>query len=233
MTYDVFLPFLIIFSIFSIIIILVRKIPEISLEEEKKSDRIAEEENKKQRRMTVLFCKALSFSEKTLRQIRIRILKLDAKIFSLIQYLRKKSADKLDEINKLSHKTFSSSVPKKSDSAVEDKAGKKNEAEPDDKPPQKSRNFLARKIAPAIEKKANKISLKLQYKIEERKLIHIIAKNPKNAENYKKLGMLYHKNQNLADAEAAFGEYLKINPSDIQTREMLKKVISENQGKEK
>lgn len=201
------------------------------MEEEKKTDWIAEE-NKKQRRAAVLFCKTLSFLEKALRQVRIYILKLDARIFSLIQYLRKKYTDKLNEINKLSHKTFSIPAPKKSDGAADNKIGKKEkfEVEPEDRSKKNSRNFLAREIAPAIERKANKISLELQYKIEERKLVRVIAKNPKNAENYKKLGMLYYKNQNLTDADAAFGEYLKLNPSDNQIKEIFKKVISENQG---
>lgn len=188
MIYDVFLPFLIIFSIFGIIIILARKIPEISLESEIKSD-LQTEEAKKQHRTAVLFCKSLSILEKALRQMRIHILKLDAKIFGLIEYLRQRSANKLEEINKLSYKTFT----------------------------------------PALEKKANKISKKFQFKLEERKLIYTIAKDPKNAENYKKLGMLYLGNKNFFDAEAAFKEYLKLNPSDGQAEEILKQVVFENQ----
>ncbi len=200
MIYDVLLPFIIIFSFFSIIIILARKIPYISLDAEAKKDLIGEEV-KKQHRSTILFCKALSVLEKALRQIRIHILKLDAKIFGLIQYLRDKSAKKLEEINKISYKSFASAVEKEASKyqfAVKRQNSRKDVATVD---------------------------------IEEKKLLRIIAKNPKNAENYKKLGMLYCKNENFLDAEAAFGEYLKLNPSDGQVREMLKSVVVKKQGK--
>ncbi len=218
-----------------------RKIPDISLEIEVKKDWLSEEA-KKQRRATVLFCKALLISEKTLRQIRIHILKLDSKIFSLIQYLRDKSAKKLEEINKLSCKSF---IP-----AIEKKANKpeppvKPQAQPQTKPQGIGKDILSSAPVQAVSlvnsssapksikppRQPNKISIKFQFKIEERKLLHIIAKNPKNAENYKKLGMLYYKNENFLDAEAAFVEYLKLNPSDDQIKEVLKKIVFKNQGK--
>jgi tetratricopeptide (TPR) repeat protein len=184
MIYDVFLPFLIIFSIFSIIIILARKIPHISLDENVVSE-TADKKEPKPHRLTALFCFALSSSEKILRQVRIHILKFDAKIFSLIEYLRKESAKKLEEVNSLAHKNIAKT---------------------------------------AVKNKADKISRKLQFKIEERKLLHIIARNPKVAENYKKLGLLYFQNENFTDAEASFSEYLKINPVDAETRELMEKM---------
>lgn len=253
MIYDVFLPFIIIFSIFSIIIILARKIPDISLEAEPKKDWLSEQA-KKQHRATVLFCRALSIFEKTLRQLRIHILKLDAKIFKLIQYLRDKSAKKLEEINKLSYKSFAPSAEKKV-----------NKPKPTIKPqavsapqtvakphaaikPQIAEKVAEKDVLSAVSVKAkpaasssvlarnmdilgypSKISVKFQFKIEERKLLHIIAKNPKVAENYKKLGMLYYKNENFLDAEAAFNEYLKLNYSDAEVKELVKKIALENQ----
>jgi len=233
MIYDVFLPFVIIFSIFSIIIILARKIPDISLESEVKKDWLSEEA-KKQHIATVLFCRALLILEKTLRQLRIHILKLDAKIFSLIQYLREKSAKKLEEINRLSYKSFTPLAKEKA-----------NKLQPQTKPlivkndilpvfPVQAKSAANFSSAPKIVKisgNANKISVKVQFKVEERKLLQIIAKNPKNAENYKKLGMLYYNNENLLDAEAAFIEYLKLNPSDNEISELLKKIVVKNQGK--
>lgn len=277
MIYDVFLPFIIIFSIFSIIIILARKIPDISLEAEVKKDLLSEEA-KKRRRATVLFCKALSILEKTLRQLRIRILKFDTKIFSLIQYLRDKSAKKLEEINKLSCKSFAPAIEKKSDkikpqaempvqsiakpqvqplAKSQISSSVKLRRETVEKPqsrPAKEFQAVEKDILPAMPVHvkfsatsspapritsrsgralgyANKISTKFQFKIEERKLLHIIARNPKIAENYKKLGMLYYNNENYLDTEAAFIEYLKLNPSDNEVKEILKKVALKNQGK--
>lgn len=188
MIYNIFLPFLIIFSIFVIIIILARKIPEISLENEAGEKR-SKESGKKQLALTSLFCFILSAFEKILRQIRIHILKLDAKIFSCIEYLRRESAKKIKEVNKFSYKN------------------------------------IARL---AIEDKADKISLKFQFKIEEIKLLHTIAGSPKNAANYKKLGDLYLKNNNLKDAEASFGEYLKLNPEDKEAEKVLSEVKEKN-----
>lgn len=233
MIYDVFLPFIIIFSIFSIIIILARKIPDISLEAEVKKDWLSEEA-KKQHKATVLFCKALSILEKTLRQLRIHILKLDSKIFGLIQYLRDKSAKKLEEINKLSYKSFTPIIDKKA-RKLEFQA-KSQSGGKDILPavPVQSALLVDSSSAPKSIKMPghpNKISIKFQFKVEEKKLLHIIAKNPKNAENYKKLGMLYCKNENLLDAEAAFTEYLKLNPSDNQAKEILKKVAVKNKNK--
>ncbi|MBU3925271.1 hypothetical protein KKB43_01260 [Patescibacteria group bacterium] len=233
MIYDVFLPFIIIFSIFSIIIILARKIPDISLEAEAKKDWLSEEA-KKQHKATVLFCKALSILEKTLRQLRIHILKLDAKIFGLIQYLRDKSAKKLEEINKLSHKSFTPIIDKKArkfESQAKPQSGGKDilPAVSVHSAPLADSSSAPKSIK--THGHPNKIFIKFQFKVEEKKLLHIIAKNPKNAENYKKLGMLYYKNENLLDAEAAFTEYLKLNPSDNQAKEILKKVALKNQGK--
>lgn len=183
MIYDIFLPFLIIFSIFSIIIILARKIPDISFEQDAAAE--AGQAGPKPHLLTALFCFALASSEKVLRQIRIHILKLDTKIFSLIEYLRKESAKKLEDVNKLAHKNI---------------------------------------VKTALEDNAHKISRKLQFKMEESKLLHIIARNPKDAENYKKLGFLYLENKNMYDAEASFAEYLKLNPNDSEVRELAEKM---------
>lgn len=188
MIYDIFLPSLIIFSIFAIIIILARKIPEISLENssvEKQSKAI----DKKHSYLASLLFFALSVLEKILRQIRIHILKLDTKIFSCIEYLRRESAKKIKKVNEISYKNITRS---------------------------------------AIEDNASKISLKFQFKIEETKLLHTIARFPKNAGNYKKLGELYLKNNNFIDAAASFEEYLKLNPEDKEADEVLKGLREKN-----
>lgn len=188
MIYDIFLPFLIIFSIFVIIIILARKMPEIFLANEG-GEKQAKEDGKKHSAPTSLFCFILSAFEKILRQIRIHILKLDAKIFSCIEYLRRESAKKIKEVNKFSYKNITRS---------------------------------------AIENKAGGISLKFQFKTEETKLLHTIAESPKNAANYKKLGDLYLKNNNFKDAEASFGEYLKLNPEDKEAEKVLGEIKEKN-----
>lgn len=232
MIYEVSLPLIIILSIVSIIIILARKIPDISLEAEVKKDWL-NEEVKKQHRATVLFCHALVILEKTLRQLRIHILKLDVKIFSLIEYLREKSAKRLNEINKLTHKSFAPIMEKKVNKFYSAAKSQGVGREITSAPSAQARpviNFLPAVKSIKIPEQSEKVLIKTQFNIEERKLLHIIAKNPKNAENYKKLGALYFKNDNLIDAEAAFDEYLKLNPSDNQIREILEKIVLLNKN---
>ncbi len=189
MIYNIFLPFLIIFSIFTIIIILAKKIPEISLENES-GEKQVKEIQKKQSFFASLFFIVLSVLEKNLRQIRIHILKLDTKIFSCIEYLRRESAKRIKEVNSFSYKNIAKS---------------------------------------AIVDGANKISLKIQFKTEETNLLHTIAKFPKKAENYKKLGELYLNNNNLIDAIASLEEYLKLNPEDKEAEKILKETKEKNE----
>lgn len=188
MIYEIFLPSVIIFSIFAIIIILAKKIPEISLENE-----IVEKQpvkiEQKQSFLTSLVFTVLSALEKILRQIRIHILKLDTKIFSCIEFLRRESSKRIKEVNNFSYKNIARS---------------------------------------AIEDNANKISLKLQFKLEETKLLHTIARFPKNAENYKKLGDLYLKKNNFIDAVASLEEYIKLKPDDKEAEKILAEVKEKN-----
>ena len=188
MIYDIFLPSLILFSIFAIIIILAKKIPEISLENEA-GEKQAKEPEAKHSFFTSLFFAALSALEKILRQIRIHILKLDTKIYSCIEFLRRESSKKIKEVNNFSYKNITKS---------------------------------------AIEGNANKISLKFQFKLEETKLLHTIAKYPKNADNYKKLGELYLKNNNFVDAAASMEEYLKLKPEDKEVEKILNETKEKN-----
>ncbi len=188
MIYDIFLPFLIIFSIFTIIIILAKKIPEISFKNETMEKQTKKSQDKHSIAPSIFFA-VLSASEKILRQIRIHILKLDTKIFSCIEYLRKESSKKLKEVNNFSYKNITKS---------------------------------------AIEDNTAKISLKFQFKIEETKLLHIIARFPKIADNYKRLSELYIKNNNFIDAIASMEEYLKLNPEDKEMENVLSEAKEKN-----
>lgn len=170
MSYDAVLSTLIILSFSGIIITLVRKIPEVSLEYQQNKalyDTIADKSGKLSRAEN-LFRLILIRLEKLLRQIRIYILKLDGKTFGWIQYLRKRSLE--------------------------------------------------------ITYNANKIPLKLHFKIEEGRILNILAKNPKNPENYKKLGLLYLQSKNFKDASEALKEYLKLNPYDKEIKKILKEM---------
>ncbi|MBU3965476.1 hypothetical protein KKG29_03330 [Patescibacteria group bacterium] len=167
MNYDAVLSALIILSFFGIIIILIRKIPEISSgywRDKALSDALAGEKGKSSKMKNLLFLILIKL-EKFLRQIRIYILKLDGKTFAWIEHLRKKSSE--------------------------------------------------------ITNNANKISLKLHFKIEESRLLNMVARNPKNPENYKKLGLLYFQNKNFKDAGESLKEYLKLNPGDDEIKKIM------------
>lgn len=184
MNYESILPYLAVFSIIAVILILARKIPKISFEEGG-SENIGGKEGIKPNFLKNLFYSALAIFEKILRQVRIRILKFDTKLFSWMELLRKESAKKLENVNKMAHDNITKAI---------------------------------------AENKPSKISHRLQFKMEEKKLLYIIARNPKKAENYKRLGMMYYENNNFEDAEASFAEYLKLNPDDFEAKNLLEKI---------
>jgi hypothetical protein len=61
-------------------------------------------------------------------------------------------------------------------------------------------------------------------KQEEQRLIIEIAKNPKNAELYKELGMLYMKNGDLEDSRESFGKAVELNGEDAESKRRLDRV---------
>lgn len=62
------------------------------------------------------------------------------------------------------------------------------------------------------------------WKKEEQRLIVEIAKDPKNAELYKKLGDIYVKMNNLKDAEESLRVALDLNPHDQEVRTKLERI---------
>lgn len=71
---------------------------------------------------------------------------------------------------------------------------------------------------------SQKIPLEEQQKKEEHALIIEIAKNPKNAELYKKLADLYILMENFFDAAEALETALKLDPNDKKTAAKLRAV---------
>lgn len=172
MSYEKVLLVLITLSFFGIIIILIRKIPEISSghwQSKEQSGSIGDKKVNTQKANNLLYFILVKL-EKFLRQVRIYILKLDGKTFAWIEHLRQKSSEITDS--------------------------------------------------------ANKIPLKLHFKIEEGRLLNMIAGNPKNPENYKKLGLLYFQNKNFKDAGESLKECLKLNPDDEEVKKIVREMPS-------
>ena len=53
-----------------------------------------------------------------------------------------------------------------------------------------------------------------------------IAKNPKDAELYKKLGQVYLRTGESGDAFESFKKALELNPDDAETKTKLEKISS-------
>lgn len=66
--------------------------------------------------------------------------------------------------------------------------------------------------------------VKKDLKEEEQRLIIEIAKNPKDAELYKKLGQVYLKTGEDRDASESFKKALELNPEDRETKAKLEKL---------
>jgi tetratricopeptide (TPR) repeat protein len=67
-------------------------------------------------------------------------------------------------------------------------------------------------------------------KEEEQHLIIGIAKNPKDAGLYKKLGDIYMKTGEWQDASESFKKALEFDPEDIETKVKLKKLMPKTGG---
>ncbi len=65
---------------------------------------------------------------------------------------------------------------------------------------------------------------KQDLKEEEQRLIIEIAKNPKDAELYKKLCQVYLKTGDNGDAFESFKKALELNPEDVETKAKLEKI---------
>lgn len=73
---------------------------------------------------------------------------------------------------------------------------------------------------------ANNGSKKNNFKEEEQQLIIEIAKNPKDAELYKKLGRIYLKTGEGGDAFESFKKALELNPEDREVKAKLEKIAA-------
>ncbi len=87
---------------------------------------------------------------------------------------------------------------------------------------------LVRETAAEAENEASKPiqvnDVKKDLKEEEQRLIIEIAKNPKDAELYKRLGQVYLKTGESGDAFESFKKALELNPEDAETKAKLEKI---------
>jgi len=147
-----------------------------------------------------------SWLEKTLRRVRLFILKIDRFFVNMIERVREKSQtmkarsrawveqhrlkkiEKLQVLEKLDQAEVSETI-KKTQEAVQVSSKKKESIES-----------------------------------EEKKLIEAIAKDPRDIVAYRQLGFLYLKQGNKKDAKNCFKEVLKIDPGDLAAISKMKEL---------
>jgi len=83
-------------------------------------------------------------------------------------------------------------------------------------------------IEKEISKPIRANDVKKDLKEEEQRLIIEIAKNPKDAELYKKLGQIYLKTREDGDAFESFKKALELNPEDRETKAKLEKIAAKS-----
>lgn len=197
-----FIPYLvIIFSILSIVVIVLRKIPillklptELSEAERNASLTIS----LKEKVIDVIQIVArpnyglvlLGWLEKILRKFRIVFLKVDNFFVDLIIKSREKS-----------HQWTI-----------------------------KSREWMSERRMKKIERLKLMANLRMTPEQKEENLLRALKQNPRDVKAYKELGLLYLEQKNFQDAQAAFKEVLKINPEDEVAKEKLEEIKALENG---
>jgi len=161
-----------------------------------------------------------SWAEKTLRKIRVVILKTDNLFVHLIGRSREKTQvwtvrsrawmeqhrlkkiQKLQVLEKLDQAEILETIQKAKEEVKkeEEKNGKKL----DDMP------------APQVVQNPDVV--------EEKKCIDMIAQDPRNIEAYRQLGFLYCRQGNKDDAKNCFRQVLKLNPDDLEVISKMKEL---------
>lgn len=199
---------IIIVSIAGIIVLVARKMPQISsLPEEKKTLDMngtnqrfkvpgilnrAKAKIKSFKRSKFLH-DSLDFFEKILRKIKVVFLKIENKISELAEKVKQQS-QKVKEKRKGIEISVNHKIQDNEDNEV------------------KFTN---------VQKQDNKDGSKDNWEDIENKYIEVISNNPKDIIAYKKLGKLYQEHGNIEDAKEVYKQILKINPDDEEASAYL------------
>jgi len=157
--------------------------------------------------------------EKTLRKLRLSLLKIDNLFLKLIGSSREKTQiwtvrsrawmeqhrlkkiQKLKVLEKLDQAEIFETIQKAKEEVKNGKGEKK----------------------PAVEKVI--LSEEELRQNEERNCIDMIARDPRSVEAYKRLGFLYCEQGNKEDAKNCFRQVLKLNPDDLEVISKMKELV--------
>ncbi|MDD4902767.1 MAG: tetratricopeptide repeat protein [Patescibacteria group bacterium] len=182
---------------------------------------------------------ALSQLEKSLRRLRLFVLKLDNLFVAWIKSSREKSdvwtirsrawmehrrlkkkekTQLLEQLDKaeVSHtiKKIEQEVAKDEDSAFKEKVEIVNAVEEE--------KVIEPVLSEPVEQEEEEEILTVTE--EEKKYIDAIAENPKDLKAYRALCDIYYNQQSYSDARACFRQVLKLDPTDEQTKVKLEKI---------
>lgn len=266
MEFDLIPQIVIIFSAGIIIFILGKNIPKIK--EAQDSDLLFENKNREEKKKFSYLYGRLTrrikkdnyqeeiglvwkWLEKSLRKMRIKFLKLDNKIVSILEKLKKKHAEhendrelrtKKETDNADGYKKFNDKNDTVSDIGLEENkrtdfenGGLENIAEKNgftDKPKDELKTgeiTSEEKTEDSKEKSNGKNETEKEKKKsdKEKEYIKLILESPKNIKAYWKLGIIYSRRKKYKDSISCFRQIVKIDPSYTKA----KKKISDLMGK--
>lgn len=160
-----------------------------------------------------------AWSEKTLRKLRLVILKIDNIFVGLIGRSREKSQiwtvrsrawmeqhrlkkiQKLQVLEKLDQAEIMETIQKAKKEVKEEEENQKQVQSPE----------------PLVQEG--------QEVLEEKYCIDLIAKDPRNIDAYRRLGFLYLEQGNKEDAKNCFKQVLKLNPDDLEVVSKMKELM--------
>ena len=217
---------IIIFSIGIIVFVFGKNIPKIKGMQDE--DSLFENKNKERRKFLYLFGKLIrkikkdnyqertnlvwKWLEKSLRKIRIKFLKLDNKIVSVLEKLKKKSVNYNDKDFE-----FKKEIESGKNIILEEiEKDKKNDTDESEDELQTSEIINKEKS-----KSKNEIKKKEEKNSKEKECIDLILKSPKNIKAYWKLGVVYSRKKKYKDSISCFRQIIKIDPGYTKAKKKI------------
>lgn len=163
-----------------------------------------------------------SWLEKTLRKLRVFVLKIDNIFLEMIGEARENSQTwTIRSKAWLEHRR----IKKKQKLQVLEELDKAEIFEGLNKAKQQIDKEEDKAFKQKIETITKEIEPLEMLNEKEKELIDGIAKNPKDIEAYKELGFLYLKKKNFPDARSCFRQVLKFNQDETEIRKKLEEIV--------
>lgn len=160
--------------------------------------------------------------EKVLRKIRINFLKLDSKIVSILDKLRKKNAT--NNVIETEIKVEDKTKEKTEDVIINDFINSKTVD-------MRTNNNVDSESADHKEEDKSSIAENKTKTEKEKEYIYLISKNPFDIKSYWKLGAIYSRRKNYKDAISCFRQIVKIDPTYAKAKKKISNLIEKMKGR--